>query len=77
MTILWPNQSRGCVKTRDDKFGNDPFCDMRNFDEMSRRIRWSKNEFSHSLSPEPTPFGHRSSVVAVNIADTARLSFFR
>jgi hypothetical protein len=28
---------------------------MTHFDEMSRRIQWSKIEFSHSLSPEPTP----------------------
>ena len=28
-------------------------------------------------SPEPTPIGHRSSAVAVSVADTARLSFFR
>jgi hypothetical protein len=65
------------VKTVSRKFGNDQFFDMKNFAEMSRRIQWSKNEFSHSLSPEPTPIGRRSSAVAVNIADTARLSFFR
>src|ERR1022692_4063498 len=28
-------------------------------------------------SPEPTPVGHRSSADAVNVAETARLSFFR
>jgi hypothetical protein len=28
-------------------------------------------------SPEPTPIGHRSSAIAVSVADTARLSFFR
>jgi hypothetical protein len=48
------NNSRGCVKTVLRKFGNDQFLDMVNFDEMSWRIQWSKNEFSHSLSPEPT-----------------------
>jgi hypothetical protein len=32
------------------KFGNDQIFDMENFDEVSRRIEWSKNEFSHSLS---------------------------
>jgi hypothetical protein len=50
-----PNTARGCVKTRDDKFGNDSFCDLGNFDESGRRIQWSKNEFSHSLALEPTP----------------------
>jgi hypothetical protein len=49
------NNSRGCVKTVLSKFGNDQFCDMRYVVEVSRRIRWSKNEFSYSLSPEPTP----------------------
>jgi len=28
-------------------------------------------------SPEPTPIGHRSSAVAVNVTDAARLSLFR
>ncbi|MDB6058005.1 MAG: hypothetical protein JWO95_1849, partial [Verrucomicrobiales bacterium] len=28
-------------------------------------------------SPEPTPISHRSSAVAVNVANTARLSFGR
>ncbi|MGA2869865.1 MAG: hypothetical protein ABSF34_12000, partial [Verrucomicrobiota bacterium] len=64
--ILTPNKSRGCVKTHGDKFGNDPFCDMGNFDEMSRRIRWSKNEFSHSLSPEPTAVGAAVAIHAVS-----------
>jgi hypothetical protein len=30
---------------------------MTHFDEMSRRIEWSKNEFLHRLSPEPTVVG--------------------
>jgi hypothetical protein len=30
---------------------------MAHVDEMSRRIRWSKTGFSHSLSPEPTAVG--------------------
>jgi hypothetical protein len=38
------------VKTPEWKFGNDQIFDMQNFDEMSRRIRWSENEFSHSLT---------------------------
>ena len=27
---------------------------MTHFDEVGRWIRWSKNEFSHRLSPQPT-----------------------
>jgi hypothetical protein len=54
------------VKTREWKFGNDQIFDMQNFDEMSRRIRWSENEFSHSLSPEPTAVGAGSSAFAVH-----------
>ena len=37
-------------------FGNDQILVVRNFDKMSRRIRWSEIEFSHSLSLEPTAF---------------------
>ena len=73
--MITPNKSRGCVKTNGDRFGNDPFCDMGNFDKMSRRIRWSKNEFSHSLSPEPTAVGVVSSAVAVHVASWRWLSF--
>jgi hypothetical protein len=72
-----PNQSRGCVKSADTKFGNDHIFNMANFDETSRWMRWSKNEFLHRLSPEPTPIGHRSSAFAVNVTHTAWLSFFR
>ena len=50
----WPNKSRGCVKSADLKFGNDQIFDLRNFDEASRQIGWSKNEFSHSLSLQAT-----------------------
>src|ERR1035441_6851563 len=67
------NQSRGCVKTVSSKFGNDQFFDMRSFVAMSRRIKWSKNEFSHSLSPEPTAGGagcHR----ATGSADTVHVA---
>jgi len=32
------------------KFGNDQIFDMTNFDETSRWMGWSKNEFSHSLA---------------------------
>jgi hypothetical protein len=49
------NKSRGCVKTVLSKFGNDQFLKMGNDVEMSRWIQWSEIEFSHSLSPEPTP----------------------
>src|ERR1039457_7109516 len=52
-----PNKSPGCVKSADSKIGNDPKRVMANFDEVSRRIRWSKNEFSHRLTPEPTAVG--------------------
>jgi hypothetical protein len=37
------------VKSVGVKFGNDQIFDIENFDEMSSRIEWSKNEFSHSL----------------------------
>ena len=59
-----PNHARGCVKSVGVKFGNDQILDMENFDEVSRRIEWSKNEFSHRLSPEPTAVGAVSSAVA-------------
>ena len=54
-----PNPSRACVKSGDVNFGNDSELDMRNFDESVRWIRWSKNEFSHSLSLEPMPRSRR------------------
>jgi len=45
---------------------------MAHFDETSRWMEWSKNEFSHRLPPEPTPLAlavplrgsHRESAVA-------------
>jgi hypothetical protein len=40
------------VKSADMKFGNDQICDMADFDETSRWIGWSKNEFLHSLALE-------------------------
>ena len=84
----WPNKSRGCVKSAGVKFGNDQIFDMTHFDEVGRRIRWSKNEFSHRLSPEPTAvlssrnFGAKvdgacSSAVAVHVASRRWFSFFR
>jgi hypothetical protein len=42
------------VKSVLSKFGNDQILGMENFDEMSRHIQWMENEFSHSLSPEPS-----------------------
>jgi hypothetical protein len=72
-----PNKSRGCVKSVGVKFGNDQIFDMENFDEVSRRIEWSKNEFSHSLSPEPTPVGAGSSAARFTVSGPAWLSFFR
>jgi hypothetical protein len=72
-----PNQSRGGVKTPEWKFGNDPIFAMQNLDEMSRRIRWSENEFSHSLAPEPAAVGAGRSAVAVHVASRRWLSFFR
>jgi hypothetical protein len=72
-----PNKSRGCVKSADEKFGNDQILEMENFYEMSRRIRWSENEFSHSLSPEPTAVGACRSAVAVHAASRRWFSFLR
>jgi hypothetical protein len=71
------NKSRGYVKSADMKFGNDQIFDMTNFDESSRWMEWSKNEFSHSLSLEPTAVGAVSSAVAVHAAGRRWLSFFR
>jgi hypothetical protein len=54
MTNLMPNKSRACVKSADTKFGNDQILSAWRFDETSRWIGWSKNEFSHSLALQPT-----------------------
>jgi len=62
------------VKTPGCKSGNDPILVMEHFDEMSRRIRWSKNEFSQSLSPEPTAVGACRSAVAVHATSRRWLS---
>jgi len=51
---MWSNKSRACVKSADTNVGNDQFFDMGNFDESSRWMGWSKNEFSHSLSLQAT-----------------------
>ena len=70
--MTWPNQSRGCVKTTLSKSGNDQFFDMKTFAQMSWQIQWSKNEFSHSLSPEPTTVG---ALVAIHVARRRWRSF--
>jgi len=57
MTYLTPNHTPGRVQTSLSKSGNDQFFDMKNFDETSRRIRWSENEFSHSLALQRTAAG--------------------
>ena len=75
--FMLPNKSRGCVKSADAKFGNDTIFNMANFDESSRRIGWSKNEFSHRLTPEPTAVGAGRSAIAVHVASRRWLSFFR
>jgi hypothetical protein len=49
---------------------------MTHFDEMSRRIQWSKIEFSHSLSSEPTPDGALNPHSRLTVW-AARLSFCR
>jgi hypothetical protein len=72
--IQQSSKSRGCVKSIGVKFGNDQIFDMANFDETSRRIEWSKNEFSHRLSLEPTPVVALSSAFAVDITGPAWLS---
>ena len=48
------NKPRGCVKSPDPKFGNDQIFGVRHFDETSRWMEWSKNEFSHSLPLQAT-----------------------
>ena len=73
MTTRKPNKSRACVKSADMKFGNDQIFCVRHFDETSRWMGWSKNEFSHSLSLQPTPVGRLSSAFAVDITAPARL----
>src|SRR5258706_11956554 len=49
-----PNHTRVYVKTQSAKSVNDPKFDMTRFDEVSRRIRWSENEFSHGLALQRT-----------------------
>jgi hypothetical protein len=72
-----PNKARGCVKSADTNFGNDQIFDMANFDETSRRIEWSKNEFSHRLALEPTADGRLSSASRATVIGRLWLSFRR
>jgi hypothetical protein len=72
------------VKTVSSKFGNDQFFDMKSFVEMATRIQWSKNEFSHSLSPGPAAVGAGcqeptavAAAVAIHAVNRRWLSFFR
>jgi hypothetical protein len=66
-----PNQSQDRVKSADPNFGNDQICDMANFETSGGWIRWSKIEFSHRLSLEPTAIGAGSSAVAVRVTGSA------
>ena len=75
--MMPPNKSRGCVKSADEKFGNDQILEIENFYEMSRRIRWSENEFSHSLSQKPTAVGSVNSAIAVQAPQRRWFSFLR
>ena len=49
-----PNHTRGCVKSAESIFVNDQIFDMTHFDDVGRYFRWSKNEFSHSLTLQRT-----------------------
>src|ERR1039457_2630063 len=49
---------------------------MTHFDETSRWMEWSKNDFSHRLSPGPTAVGAGRSAVAVHVASRRWLTFF-
>jgi hypothetical protein len=62
------------VKSAGVKFGNDQIFDMGNFDETSRRIEWSKNEFSHRLSLQATRDGRLSSASRFTVFGPACLS---
>jgi hypothetical protein len=63
------------VKSADTEFGNEHIFDMENSDESSRRIGWFQNEFSHSLSLQPTPVGRCVSRQAgIDITGPARFS---
>jgi hypothetical protein len=72
-----PNKARACVKSADMKFGNDQIFDMRNFDESSKWIGWSKNEFSHRLALGPTAVGRPDSAVAGYVKHRLWLGFHR
>jgi hypothetical protein len=63
------------VKGVDAKIGNDPIYDMAHFDETSRWMEWSKNEFSHRLAPEPTAVGAVSSAVPLGFTSARQARF--
>lgn len=42
------------MKSDDMNYGNDQISVVKHFDEASRWMGWSENEFSHSLVLEPT-----------------------
>jgi hypothetical protein len=65
------NKLQGCVNSAAANFGNGPIYDMTHFDEVGRRIRWSKKEFSHRLSPEPTAVGACSSTGLASVLWTS------
>jgi len=75
---MTPNKTRACVKSTDTKFGNDHIFDMANFDESSKWIEWSKNEFSHSLSLQATRAGRfrRRCAMARQASSASRFSSF-
>ena len=50
MRFTMPYKSGGHVKSADMKFGNDQISVVKHFDEASRWVGWSNNEFSHSLA---------------------------
>ncbi len=70
--MIAANQSRACVKRPGANFGNEQIFDMGNFDEMSRRIQWSKDESSRRLVTEPTPVGAVSSALRFTVFVPAR-----
>ena len=72
-----PNKSRGCVKSTVVKIGNDHISVVEHFDDTSRWIGWSKNEFSHSLSLQATRDGGFSSASRFTTFGPACLSFCR
>jgi hypothetical protein len=73
---MTPNTARGRVKSADTNFGNYPIFDMGDFEKSSGWIGWSRNEFSHRLSPQPPAVGAGRSAFAVRAARRRWLTFF-